>query len=236
VSYGFSVIEVLPEIIGKPWCDITQAYLRALRPSDVRVVVDGEEIKSDAKLWRVTVFLSAIRNPRTVTRVEQEVEVNLPPGVDHGVRVGSIVSTCKVFDVELLRSQSQFGGPAGFMVHLLSNLARSCIEQVEQNRTPMFAPIVSSVDMNMYKQLIDDINQGVMVQFAVPDDLLNSSTQTSAVSAAALRDFIGSARRVDPVPMAVPETRLLGPGEPEDEPRKNRFERISEEMMMEEKS
>ena len=42
--HGFSVIEVMPEIIGKPWCDVTQAYLRALRPSSIRVVVDGEAV------------------------------------------------------------------------------------------------------------------------------------------------------------------------------------------------
>jgi hypothetical protein len=84
MSYGFSVIEVLPEIVGKPWNEITQAYLRALRPSSVRMVVDGEAITSDAKLWRVTVFLEAMSAPRLVRHVEQEVEVDLPPGVDHG--------------------------------------------------------------------------------------------------------------------------------------------------------
>jgi hypothetical protein len=140
-----------------------------------------------------------------------------------GVRIGSVVRTCKVNAVDLFRYRSQSGGSTGFLENLLNDLARACIEQVEQKRTPVFtlgsdepvfAPIVSSVDM--YRQYIDGFTQGVMAQLAVPADLMNSSTPS------------GAARQ---------DLRLLDPSLGErDEPRKNRFERISEEMMMDEKS
>lgn len=81
MSYGFNVVRVLPDLEGKPWNEVTQAYMRSLRPSSVRVVPDGAPMTSDAKLWRVTVHLTA---SGSVHRVEQEVEVDLPDGVAHG--------------------------------------------------------------------------------------------------------------------------------------------------------
>lgn len=72
---------MLPELVGKPWNAITEAYMRALRPSRVRVVRDGEPVTSDAVTWRVTIHLTV---SGSIRRVEQEVEVGLPDGVDHG--------------------------------------------------------------------------------------------------------------------------------------------------------
>lgn len=145
-----------------------------------------------------------------------------------GVRIESITRTCQVMSHELVKARSQFGGLTGFLESLLNSLARACIEQVKfeswkSRKTtacstvmpvcmlgsdePEFVPIASSlVDMNMYKTLVEDINQGAMAQFAVPADLMGNSTQV-----------------VGP-----------GPDESDDEPRKNRFERISEEMLMDE--
>lgn len=79
--YGFSCVRVLPELVGKPWNDITKAYMRSLRPSRVRVVRDGDPVTSDAVSWRVTVYLTT---SGSIHHVEQEVEVDLPDGVDHG--------------------------------------------------------------------------------------------------------------------------------------------------------
>jgi hypothetical protein len=148
----------------------------------------------------------------------------LSDGFALGVRIGSVTRTCPVTFAELSRSRSQFGGPTGFLAGLLNDLARACIDQVEfeswkSRKTmarstvmpmytlgsdePEFVPITSlSINMNMYEELIDDISQGVMAQFAVPADLLN----------------VGRG----PIP------------DEADEPRKNRFERIAEEMLMDE--
>lgn len=79
-AVGYDVVRVLPDLARKPWNDVTRAYLRSLRPSEVRVVPDGGEVKSDAKLWRVTVFLTS---SNLVSDVVQEVEVDLPDGVAH---------------------------------------------------------------------------------------------------------------------------------------------------------
>ncbi len=81
MRYGFYVVRVLPELEGKPWNDVTKAYMRALRPSSVRVIPDGEAMTSDANLWRVTVNLT---RSGLIRRIDQEVEVDLPEGVDHG--------------------------------------------------------------------------------------------------------------------------------------------------------
>lgn len=77
---GYTVVRCLPELEGAPWNEITQAFMRALRPSTVRVIADGVE-KSDAIAWRVTVRLDESGN---IERIEQEVEVDLPDGVAHG--------------------------------------------------------------------------------------------------------------------------------------------------------
>ena len=78
---GWTVIRCLPELEGKPWSELAAAFLRALRPSAVRVVLPGEGVKTDAIVWRVTVYLT---DRCTIERIEQEVEVDLPDGVQHG--------------------------------------------------------------------------------------------------------------------------------------------------------
>jgi len=78
---GFTSIAVLPALIGRDWNAVTQAYLRALRPSKVRVVHPGGIETSDARCWRVTVRLTAANRVDSIT---QEVEVDLPGGVEHG--------------------------------------------------------------------------------------------------------------------------------------------------------
>jgi hypothetical protein len=79
-SRGYTVIEVLPKLKGKPWDEVALGYVHALRPSQLRVVQDG--IQLDAQTWRVTVWLN--KDGLTISRIEQEVEVGLPEGIDHG--------------------------------------------------------------------------------------------------------------------------------------------------------
>lgn len=78
---GWTVVRALPDLEGKKWGPVTQAHLRALRPSEVRVVEADGCVKTDACTWRVTVHLD---NSRRISRIEQEVEVDLPDGVDNG--------------------------------------------------------------------------------------------------------------------------------------------------------
>jgi hypothetical protein len=89
-SRGFTVIEVLPFLKGKPWDEYALAYLQALRPSYVRVSTGM--ITCDARNWRVTVF---IHNDNTIRRIEQEVEVGLPDDVHHGSHLDTIVRSGK---------------------------------------------------------------------------------------------------------------------------------------------
>lgn len=79
--YSWTTIRVLPDLEGFRWGALTQAYLRALRPSVIRVVESGDSFTSDAITWRVTVYLDSAG---CVSRIEHEVEVDLPDGVAHG--------------------------------------------------------------------------------------------------------------------------------------------------------
>ena len=77
---GYTSIEVLPKLKGKPWDEVALGYVHALRPSQLRVVQDG--IQLDAQTWRVTVWLK--KDNVTIDHIEQEVEVGLPEECPHG--------------------------------------------------------------------------------------------------------------------------------------------------------
>jgi hypothetical protein len=66
---------------GKPWNALTAAFVRALRPSAVEVLDADTPEKTDAFLWRVRVHLTEAGSIRVI---EQEVEVDLPEGVENG--------------------------------------------------------------------------------------------------------------------------------------------------------
>lgn len=78
---GYTVIEVLPFLTGRPWDDVALAYVHALRPSTIRVN-NSDCWKLDARNWRVSVLLES--DDRTIKRISQEVAVGLPVGIDHG--------------------------------------------------------------------------------------------------------------------------------------------------------
>jgi len=69
---GWTCIEVLPQLWGRPWNNAAANFLRCLQPSCVRVAQG--EITLDSRVWRVTVYVNA---NNTIRRIEQEVEVGL---------------------------------------------------------------------------------------------------------------------------------------------------------------
>jgi len=75
--YGFTVVESLPFLKGRPWDDIALGYVHALRPTSVRVIAYREGAQLDSRTWRVTVHLDEKGNIRSI---EQEVQVGLPDG------------------------------------------------------------------------------------------------------------------------------------------------------------
>lgn len=79
-SHGFAVIRPLPFLHGRKWDEIALAYVQALRPSHLRVTRGGTQM--DAQLWRVTVELED--DGVTIDVIDQEVEVGLPDGIEHG--------------------------------------------------------------------------------------------------------------------------------------------------------
>ena len=76
---GFQCIPVLEFLKGRKWDEVALAYIHALRPSTIRV--SKNELKSNAQPWRVTVMLDA---DGFIEHIEQEVDVWLPDGVEHG--------------------------------------------------------------------------------------------------------------------------------------------------------
>lgn len=77
---GYTVLEVLPMLKGRPWDDFALGVVHSLRPSHLRVVQGG--IQLDAQTWRVTVWLN--KDGQTIKRIDQEVEVGLPDGYENG--------------------------------------------------------------------------------------------------------------------------------------------------------
>lgn len=71
---GYTAIPVLEFLNGEPWDDRILDFIHALRPSDVRIAMENEAVTSDARVWRVTVYLD---NASNVKKIEQEVEVGL---------------------------------------------------------------------------------------------------------------------------------------------------------------
>lgn len=84
VAKSIISIPVLNFLWGSPWDMLALASAHALRPSHIRVVEHGTQM--DSQLWRVTVYLKRGR----IDRIEQEVEVGLPPGVYNGYELRRI--------------------------------------------------------------------------------------------------------------------------------------------------
>ena len=80
---GWTCIEVLEFLKGKPYDAVALAYIHSLRPSYIRVTKGMTTL--DARTWRVTVY---INEDNTIRSIKQEVEVALPDGVAHGQALG----------------------------------------------------------------------------------------------------------------------------------------------------
>lgn len=92
MSAGYLSVEMLSFLRDQPWDDVARAYVTALRPSEVRVSTG--ELKSDAKPWRVTVIVDAAER---ITEISQEVEVELPPGIENGHALACELATRGVY-------------------------------------------------------------------------------------------------------------------------------------------
>lgn len=78
-AQGYTVISCLPFLVGRKWDDIAIGFVHALRPSSIRIC--RESVCLDASKWRVTVW---IRPDGMIGKIEQEVVVGLPEGIEHG--------------------------------------------------------------------------------------------------------------------------------------------------------
>ena len=81
LSTGYTGLEVLQQLWGRPWDQYALNMVHALRPSCIRVVENRQGQKADASTWRVTVRLE--NDNRTIQSISQEVEV-ATIGAKHG--------------------------------------------------------------------------------------------------------------------------------------------------------
>ena len=81
---GYTSIDVLPFLIGKPWNNLAINWMRALRTDDIRVVTNVRTL--DTCPWRVTV---RIDEDSIIQEITQEVEVGLI-GVHHGAHLNGV--------------------------------------------------------------------------------------------------------------------------------------------------
>lgn len=67
---GYTVIKVLPELVGLPLSDLVFGWLQAVRPSCIRIT--RGVVNCDSRHWRVTV---TVDENDVITDIEQEVHV-----------------------------------------------------------------------------------------------------------------------------------------------------------------
>lgn len=84
--YSGTSIEVLQFLKGREWDQLTLAYVHGLNPTWIRVVSGGTQM--DAQRGRVTVYINKTGHIR---KIEQEIEVLLPKGVNHGHHLDTII-------------------------------------------------------------------------------------------------------------------------------------------------
>ena len=70
---GYTLVKVLPHLVGRPCDDVAMSYIQGLRPSFVRIVTGV--MTCDSFTWRVTVHVDA---ENVIRDIEQEVEIGLP--------------------------------------------------------------------------------------------------------------------------------------------------------------
>jgi len=85
-AVGYTRLEVLPFLNGKPWNNLALNYVQSLRPSSLRVSTGM--IHCDSCRWRVTVMLE--KDERTIKNITQEVEVGLY-GCRHGADLNHVM-------------------------------------------------------------------------------------------------------------------------------------------------
>jgi hypothetical protein len=87
---GVCVLPVLGYLGGKGLDHTTMTLVYSLRPSSIRIIPPGVGATSDAKLWRVTVWMRESGIDYVIARIEQECEVGLEDedGSPHGYRNG----------------------------------------------------------------------------------------------------------------------------------------------------
>jgi hypothetical protein len=72
-SYSFTSVGVLPELIGKPWNEITMCYILALEPNAIRVSTGA--ITLDCHIGRITVM---VNDENKIQKIYKEVEIPVP--------------------------------------------------------------------------------------------------------------------------------------------------------------
>ena len=78
---GYMEVPVLEFLKGKKWDEVALAYVHALRPTAIRVTSGIETL--DCRIWRVNVHVNNYED-LIIEEIEQEVEVGLPDGIQHG--------------------------------------------------------------------------------------------------------------------------------------------------------
>jgi hypothetical protein len=79
--YGYMMIDIAAQMVGRRWDSITRAFLQAYRPSRIVLLDHETDPPFEAMWWRVTVKLTDMGR---VQWVKQEVRVPLPRGVASG--------------------------------------------------------------------------------------------------------------------------------------------------------
>lgn len=86
---SYLTLPVLEFLKGRAIDETIIACVHSLRPSEIRITDDG--ILLDHRAWRVTIFAKKIAQIFFVEKIQQEVEVALPDGIENGAHLHLIL-------------------------------------------------------------------------------------------------------------------------------------------------
>lgn len=83
INFGYDEIPVLHFLYGLPWNDLSEAYVWALRPSEIWITngTSSPDFTDNVCPWRVIITLT---EDGTIVHISQEVEVRIPSGISNG--------------------------------------------------------------------------------------------------------------------------------------------------------
>lgn len=157
-SYGYKTINILPELIGRQWDEISLGYVHAFKPSCIRVIPHNGMMTLDAMSRRVTVELN---EQKRIKRINQEVEVMLPENIQNGEHLDIAME----HGIDSPQAQWYNDDSIKGFVHdgINGRYYKKCDEGLVE-----FPEVKKDVALERYQKIFDELNDQIARVFHIP--------------------------------------------------------------------